>query len=110
MRPEWFSEGNEQAVHVARGAEQFRTHCATCHGERGVGDGPGAVGLQDVWGFTITPADLTLPSHKSGSTPEDLFRTIALGLDGTPMAGYRPALSDAAIWDLVIYIRSIEKK
>ncbi len=77
--------------------------------ESGVGDGPGAKGLRDVWGFASSPADLTSPSHKSGNSPEDLFRTIALGLDGTPMAGYRPALSDAAIWDLVAYIRSIEK-
>ena len=65
-------------------------------------------GLQDVWGFAIAPADLTSPSHKSGSTEEDLFRTIALGLDGTPMVGYRAVLDDDAIWDLVAYIRSIE--
>ena len=62
----------------------------------------------DVWGFPIAPADLTQKHFKSGDRSEDLFRTISMGLDGTPMVGFRPALSELQIWELVSYLKSIK--
>jgi mono/diheme cytochrome c family protein len=107
-QPAWFGREKQLAPHVAQGREVFMTHCAACHGLTAKGDGPGSKGLKDVWGFDVSPANLTSRSHKSGKTPEDLFRTVALGLDGTPMAGYRDAQKDASIWDLVAFIQSVE--
>jgi len=49
----------------------------------------------------IRPADLTAPHHKSGDSPRDLYRTVATGLNGTPMAGFAGQLREEEIWELV---------
>jgi cytochrome c oxidase cbb3-type subunit 2 len=81
--------------------------CAECHGAQGQGNGPSANDLRDDSGNRIEPADLTLKPFKSGSKPEDLYRTINTGLNGTPMASYAAALSQKDQWALVYYILSI---
>jgi len=92
---------------VARGQVFFQAMCATCHGETGAGNGPGSEGLTDGWGEPIRPANFTRGVYKSGSAPEDLYRTISTGLQGTPMVSFG-ALSDAQRWDLVATVRSFE--
>ena len=106
--PGWYHDEKKKAVWVAGGRTLFGQHCVVCHGGKGKGDGPGAKGLKDEWGNDIVPADLSKGHHKSGDTPQDLYRTIALGLDGTPMAGFGEALEEVSIWSLVAYIESIE--
>lgn len=81
--------------------------CVSCHGSGGKGDGPSAEGLKDSWGFPIRPADLTLKPFKSGADPEDLYRTLSTGLDGTPMPSYADSLTPEERWNLVFYILSI---
>ncbi|OGP27047.1 MAG: hypothetical protein A2038_01855 [Deltaproteobacteria bacterium GWA2_57_13] len=81
--------------------------CPSCHGLEGKGDGPSAEGLKDYWGFPIQPADLTLKPFKSGPDPEDLYRTLSTGLDGTPMPSYADSLTPKELWRLVFYILSI---
>lgn len=81
--------------------------CAQCHGSDGRGDSPSARDLKDDWGKPILPTDLTLKPFKLGSVPEDLFRTISTGLDGTPMPSYGDALTPTEQWGLVFYILSI---
>jgi mono/diheme cytochrome c family protein len=103
--PAWFG-GPEATKHAEAGAEVFRQTCFTCHGVDGKGHGPASKALKDAWGNAITPADLTQP-HKSGSLPTDLFRTISLGLDGTPMVGFRGTYSDEQIWNLVAFVFSL---
>jgi hypothetical protein len=44
---------------------------------------------------------------KGGSTPGDLYRTIATGLDGTPMPAFAEALSAEALWALVSYVEGL---
>jgi mono/diheme cytochrome c family protein len=110
VAPGWFHDRERKQAHIDKGRELFARTCSACHGDSAKGDGPGAKGLRDVWGHDIVPADLTKTHHKSGDAPEDLFRTVALGLDGTPMIGYRETLRDAAIWDLVAFVRSLEEK
>jgi cytochrome c oxidase cbb3-type subunit 2 len=80
---------------------------AECHGPDGKGQGPSAERLKDDWGNLISPADLTLKPFKSGPDPEDLYRTITTGLNGTPMPSYSAALSANDRWALVSYILSI---
>jgi len=81
--------------------------CAQCHGSEGKGDGPSAKDLKDDWGNPISPPDLTLRPFKSGSGPEDLYRTLSTGLNGTPMPSYAAAFSANERWALVLYILSI---
>lgn len=93
---------------VAAGRSKFKeAGCAECHGPDGRGNGPSAKDLKDFWGHSISPSDLTLRPFKSGQRPEDLYRTIATGLDGTPMPSYQAALSPEEEWALVGYIFSI---
>ena len=93
---------------VALGKTKYEeAGCAQCHGPDGKGDGPSAKGLKDDWGNPISPSDLTLKPFKSGPNPEDLYRTISTGLNGTPMPSYAAAFPSNDRWALVSYILSI---
>ena len=93
---------------VALGKSKYEeAGCVQCHGPDGKGNGPSAKDLKDDWGNPISPADLTLKPFKSGSDPEDLYRTLSTGLSGTPMPSYADAFSPKERWALVSYILSI---
>ncbi len=93
---------------VALGKAKYEdAGCAQCHGSEGRGDGPSANGLKDDWGNPISPSDLTLKPFKSGPNPDDLYRTLSTGLNGTPMPSYADAFSPKDRWALVSYILSI---
>ena len=81
--------------------------CWECHGKEVRGDGPSARHLKDDWGVPMHPSDLTRRPLKSGQTPRDLYRTIATGLNGTPMPSYVDSLSPEEIWSLVAYLESL---
>jgi caa(3)-type oxidase subunit IV len=51
----------------------FQTMCATCHGPRGAGDGPGAAAL------TPKPANFTDPAFWTGKSDAELVRAIREG-------------------------------
>ena len=104
--PGWMEDPLARVAHEKRGAELFAGLCAPCHGASGAGDGPAGVKLEDVWGDPIRPADLRLPLAKSGAGARDLFRTVTLGLDGTPMAGFGDSVPESDRWALVAYIRA----
>ena len=107
--PEWFSNGQEVSVHAAAGKARFAQLCTICHGAGGKGDGQGAGSLMDAWNEPILPANLAAPHHKSGDSPRDLYRTIATGMNGTPMIGYAGILSEKEIWDLVVFVQGLGK-
>ena len=107
--PEWYHKGEKAAAHAQSGKALFAIHCSSCHGPEGHGDGPASGELIDMWEHKIVPADLSAAHHKSGDKPQDLYRTIATGLNGTPMVGFFGTLDEESIWDLVTYIKSLEK-
>jgi cytochrome c oxidase cbb3-type subunit 3 len=83
------------------GEFQFRANCAFCHGlgARGGGRGP----------------DLTRAQKRHGSSDADLFRTINEGVPGTAMppngaTQQGVGMTDEEIWQVISYIRSVEKK
>ncbi len=109
--PVWVKMAGEDAIpQIAAGKALFATHCASCHGEKGGGDGVAGSALLDGWGFKIVPADFTRAHFKSGDHHEDIYRTIAMGLDGTPMVGFYPLFSEKQIWQLVAFINSLKKE
>lgn len=108
--PDWLGTDRQESNDaILSGKDLFTRTCAPCHGASAQGDGVAAPGLIDVWGKPAAPADLTRSHLRNGDRLEDIFRTIALGLDGTPMTGYRDTLSDAQIWEIVGFIRSTQE-
>lgn len=86
--------------------------CFICHGMQGKGDGPAAPGLVYVSGAhqgkKVPPANLHRPdTFKGGRRPEDIFRAISTGLDGTPMPGFAASLSVEQRWQLTAFILSL---
>jgi putative heme-binding domain-containing protein len=83
------------------GEYQFRSNCAFCHGlgARGGGRGP----------------DLTRAQKHHGNTDAEVFHNIHDGITGTAMpaatnGGIGVGMSDEEIWQVVTYLRSVEKK
>lgn len=65
--------------------------CWECHGLTGDSDGP-ANPLFDDWKKPIKPANFSFGKYKSGKKATDLYRSIATGLDGTPMPTFKLAV------------------
>ena len=80
--------------------------CAGCHGESGRGDGPAAAGLD------APPFDLTASPLRRGQRPEDLYLSLATGLDGTGMPAFPSASADdrARLWAVVDEIERLRTK
>jgi mono/diheme cytochrome c family protein len=76
--------------------------CAMCHGA--AGDGKGDL----VADMHLTMKDLTDPAVQKSMTDGQLFYTIKNGKGKMPGEGDRE--KDAAIWNLVILVRSFAKK
>lgn len=85
--------------------------CFDCHGTSGQGDGPAAPTLKDEWGYPIVPYDFTIPGKmKAGSTVEDIYRTLQVGIGGTPMPSYGDSLTEEQTWALAYYTLSLARK
>lgn len=91
----------------ARARELFADACASCHGQRGKGDG-----IQeqvDEEGFITQPRDLTAGIYKGSPDPVSLYRRIVAGLPGTPMPMSDWAYGDDA-WHLVHFLRDLSSE
>ncbi len=93
------------APDVAKGEPLYATYCSSCHGARGAGDGPVAAGLDPK------PAKHTDGEYMNALSNEHLFKVIK---EGGPAVGKSPlmapwggTLSDAQIWDVVAFVRSL---
>ncbi len=98
-RPEWFGSSES----IERGKQIYAQNCTSCHGEQGRGDGPVATTLP------VPPTDLTYPVRSAGPDPEDTFRVLTVGLEGSPMPKF-DYLSEEDRWHLVSYIAYLMNK
>lgn len=102
----------ERRARIAQEARPlFTKHCATCHGTAGDGTGVSARFLD------VPPRDFTRGDYKFRMTPsgtpareDDLYRTITLGIPGTPMPPWRRTLTDAQRRRLAQYIMSLSSQ
>lgn len=86
---------------LAAGKALWSTHCKSCHGTKGLGDGSKAAQLKTEPG-NFSAADV------QAQTDGALFYKTSEGRDDMP--AFKKKISDADdIWSLVHYIRSFKK-
>jgi mono/diheme cytochrome c family protein len=79
----------------------YTTNCASCHGDKGEGNGPAAAALN--------PKPKNLTSEKVQEQSDGaLFWKITTG--NPPMVSWKDALTEKQRWGLVDYIRQLKKK
>lgn len=99
------------AVAAAGLAAYEKGKCALCHGESGRGDGPITEALVAEWGSPFAARDLTRGDlFKAGNSAEDVFRTLATGFPGTPMASYAEILTETERADLARHVAALSGK
>jgi mono/diheme cytochrome c family protein len=94
----YVSPTNYSSSSIVRGAELFATHCASCHGRQGRGDGPAGRF------FRVKPSDLTADhvyAHRDG----DLYWWIGNGI-GDVMPPLGAALDEDARWNVIDFVRA----
>lgn len=78
----------------------YNVHCKSCHGTKGLGDGPKAKNLKgDLGDFS------SVAFH--AQTDGELFYKTKVGRADMP--GYAKKLNDEQIWLTVIYMRALKK-
>ncbi len=84
-----------------------KSECLVCHGFEGYGDGTNADQLKDDWQQPIRPTNFRRQILKRGLEIEDIYLTIATGLNGTPMPSFSDSLTQDEMMALAYYIQSI---
>lgn len=93
---------------VAQGKQVFAENCASCHGPKGEGNGSCAAFLSPR-PRNFVPGILRFKTTAGSDIPTDadLFRTVSLGLRGTPMPPWKFLISDNDRWAVVAYIKTL---
>ena len=89
------------AASLGKGKTVWTKECASCHGDKGKGDGPAVKDLEKK------PEDVTLPKTLS-QTDGALFWKITEGRK--PMASYAQTLSEEDRWHVINYMRTLAPK
>jgi mono/diheme cytochrome c family protein len=85
---------------ISAGKRVYTRMCSRCHGAEGKGDGTAA---------SVAVPDLTDAAWDYGGSDGDIFAVIHDGVS-TDMDGYAARLSDADIWNVVNFIRTVAAK
>jgi mono/diheme cytochrome c family protein len=84
----------------------YKAKCVTCHGNAGAGDGPAGKVLKDK------PKDWTKGEGLKGLTDQHLYDSIKKGgqaVGKSPAMIAFPSLSDAEIWNVIAYAKTLHK-
>jgi len=90
---------------VAQGRALYLKGCASCHGDKGKGDGGQEQKNSD--GMPTKPRDLTRGFFKGGRDQAQLYARIVLGLPGSPMPSSKSTFQPAEISHIINYISSL---
>ena len=96
---------------VEHGKALYEQNCVACHGIKGDGNGPAAAFLAPR-PRSFVEAKFRLRSTLIGQLPTDvdLFRSVSLGMPGTPMPPWKHILNDEERWAVVEYIKSFSPR
>lgn len=100
----WCNPLQQVAAARAAGRSIYVQHCATCHGEQGRGDGPGA-GVADP-----VPHDFTRPEFAGMREPPGLamlYAIVTRGIDGTTMRSFGETLGPWERLAVLAYINEL---
>lgn len=99
----WPSNGSAQ--NAAEGAKLYASYCATCHGDKGKGDGVAGRSLP------VKPRDHTNGAVMKQLTDQALADVITKGGSAVGKSAFMPAwgssLNEGQVRDLVAYIRTL---
>jgi high-affinity iron transporter len=87
---------------VANGRTLYAANCASCHGERGLGDGPQAAPLDPK------PAPIGDGAMMRDASPAMMFRKLSVGVTGTAMPAFSAQLTTEQRWNVVMYVLSLQ--
>lgn len=90
---------------LAHGKELYDIFCATCHGEKG--DGNGYLVRDDGGVYPVQPANFLLEEHLKASNGR-YYHAIMHGKN--LMGGYSDKISYEERWNVIHYIRSLQAK
>jgi len=82
---------------AAKGRTTFQTLCASCHGDKGDGQGPAGLYLNPK------PRHFEKDPFKQGESVEQIFATLATGVPGTAMVAYAH-LPEEDRWAVAWYV------
>ena len=86
---------------TVRGHQLYTQNCASCHGDKGLGDGVAAHGsplpVPAIGSKTKTPA----------LSPALAYNVVSVGVRGTPMASFAATLSPQDRWNVVNYVYTL---
>ena len=83
---------------TAVGRRIFTESCASCHGSRGLGDGPAAPALS-----TVVPA-IGSVARTPNLTPTLAYNVVSVGISGTAMPSFGESLTPQQRWAVVNYV------
>jgi mono/diheme cytochrome c family protein len=83
---------------LKRGASLYKSHCQSCHGARGLGDGPEA----DVKDAAHRPANLSVSRTLDGV----MFYKIWNGRQEPKMPAFKSQMTRDEVWAVVAYVTS----
>ena len=105
-------EAPETPANVEAGKAVYeKLKCGACHGTDGRGTGAIAHELKDDWGRPTTATNLAEPwTFRGGDTVRDIFLRFRTGMNGTPMPSFFGAASEAELWQLAVYVKSLGRR
>jgi mono/diheme cytochrome c family protein len=86
---------------IQRGGEIYVTHCASCHGDGGMGDGPA--------GTVLDPAPAPIARTSTRMSDAYLFWRVSEGKASfeTSMPAWKTVLDEQSRWDVINYARAL---
>lgn len=102
--PAWLEDAKQKAAHAEKGKALFTANCSACHGPTADGKGVAVPTLKDIWELPARPSDLRQPHLRCGDRPQDIYRVLTTGLNGTPMVSFDTVLTPEQRWDIIAWL------
>ena len=86
------------------GGRIYAASCASCHGSRGLGDGPAAKGMNPA------PPPIGSAEFMNNVAPSMVFQKVSVGVSGTAMPAFADKLTPVDRWNVVAYLTQLRHR